>query len=384
MALSNEFLEELLYEDESLSLDVKEKQYPFEKATKEQKSELLKDILAFVNAWRRSDAFILIGVKEVRGGRSIVVGVSEHLDDAKLQQFVNSKTNRAPQFSYHEGTLDRKDVGILLIPLQDRPVYLRNDYGRLTKQTVYVRRGSSTAKASPDEVSRMASSTQPTLVHTPTLDLQFYDRRTDQMLGNRVELHTVNIELPQQHEIPKYAISLGGGYILPPLPDMSVDGDYYRKYARYLQVTGQTGRVELAVANRSSVTAVDACVEVTVVGETPDCTILDAAEIPSKPSKGWRMNLAYAVLNPDIQVERLSGKWLITSSLGKIQPKTKAYTCTGVFLGARVEEEIELRARIFADNLPTPLTFVLTVHIIPERRRITLEKLLSLANSNTD
>jgi hypothetical protein len=45
-------LESLLHEDESTSLDFKRDQYPFDAATDEQKSELLKDILAFANAWR--------------------------------------------------------------------------------------------------------------------------------------------------------------------------------------------------------------------------------------------------------------------------------------------------------------------------------------------
>jgi predicted HTH transcriptional regulator len=45
------------------------------KLADDEKSELLKDILGFANAWRRATAYILIGVKEVRGGRSNVVGI---------------------------------------------------------------------------------------------------------------------------------------------------------------------------------------------------------------------------------------------------------------------------------------------------------------------
>jgi predicted HTH transcriptional regulator len=59
-------MEELLNEDESSTLDFKRDQYPFDGATDEQKGELLKDILAFANAWRRTDAYILVGVKDLR------------------------------------------------------------------------------------------------------------------------------------------------------------------------------------------------------------------------------------------------------------------------------------------------------------------------------
>ncbi|MGH7393589.1 MAG: AlbA family DNA-binding domain-containing protein [Candidatus Rokuibacteriota bacterium] len=94
--MNDELFERLLYEEEGPTLDFKREQYRFASASDEEKAELLKDILGFANAWRRSEAYILIGVGEVRGGRSMALGISaaDHLDDHSLQQFVNSKTNR--------------------------------------------------------------------------------------------------------------------------------------------------------------------------------------------------------------------------------------------------------------------------------------------------
>jgi hypothetical protein len=150
--------ERLLNEEEGTALDFKRDQYPFSKATEEEKSELLKDILAFTNAWRRVDAYILVGVEDVRGGRSNVVGVTDHLDDHSLQQFVTHLTNRPPHFSYEAFTFEGKQVGIIKIDdRQARPFYLRADYGKLKKKVVYVRRGSSTCEADLDEVARMGT-----------------------------------------------------------------------------------------------------------------------------------------------------------------------------------------------------------------------------------
>ena len=67
--MTHELLEQLLFSSESDSLDFKSEQYRFEGAANEEKAELLKDILAFANSWCRSDAYILIGVKEHPGGR---------------------------------------------------------------------------------------------------------------------------------------------------------------------------------------------------------------------------------------------------------------------------------------------------------------------------
>lgn len=145
----------LLNEDESTSLDFKRDQYPFDDATDDAKCELLKDILAFANAWRRIDAYILVGVNEVRGGRSQPGGVQRHLDDAKLQEFVNFKTNRPINFSYQVVAVEHTELGVIHVPIQDRPTYLRKNYGKLKANTVYIRRGSSTAIATPDEIVKM-------------------------------------------------------------------------------------------------------------------------------------------------------------------------------------------------------------------------------------
>ena len=48
--------ERLLYEEESPTLDFKRDQYRLAKASGEDKSELLKDILGMANASRRSEA----------------------------------------------------------------------------------------------------------------------------------------------------------------------------------------------------------------------------------------------------------------------------------------------------------------------------------------
>ena len=153
-------LEALLWEDESAVLDFKREQYRFEGASDEEKSELLKDVLAFSNAHRRTDAYILIGVEELRGSRSRPVGVATHLDDANLQQFVNSKVQKPILFSYRVSIIDGKELGVICIPLQTPPYFLRRDFGRLKQNVVYIRHGSSTAIADPDEVVRLAKPSQ--------------------------------------------------------------------------------------------------------------------------------------------------------------------------------------------------------------------------------
>lgn len=151
-------IELLLHEGESSTLDFKEEQYSFENVADAKKCELLKDILAFANAFRERDAYILTGVKEMKGERSIPVGISLTLDDASIQQFINSKTNKPIDFSYCVFTVDGMKIGVFRIPVQRRPFFLDKDYGYLKKDTVYIRRGTTTDVARPNEIALMGNS----------------------------------------------------------------------------------------------------------------------------------------------------------------------------------------------------------------------------------
>ena len=94
--------------------------------------------MAFANSWRRTTAYILIGVEEVKGGRSNVVGVVKHVDDASLHQFVNGKTQRPVEFSYQVISIEGTTIGAIEIPLQERPTYLKKRFGILREHEVKV------------------------------------------------------------------------------------------------------------------------------------------------------------------------------------------------------------------------------------------------------
>jgi predicted HTH transcriptional regulator len=129
--MNKDLFEHLLNESESTSLDFKSEQYEFYSTDDKAKSELLKDILAFANSFRRTDAYILIGVKEVKGGQSIATGIEKHLEDSDIQQFVNSKTQKPLSFLYIPYLYESKQVGIIYIPSQQRPYFLKQDFGNL-------------------------------------------------------------------------------------------------------------------------------------------------------------------------------------------------------------------------------------------------------------
>lgn len=60
------------------------------------------------------------------------------------------------ELAYEVQRIDGVEIGVLRIPVQDRPLFLKKDFGRLKKDAVYQRHGSSTNTVDPDEIARMA------------------------------------------------------------------------------------------------------------------------------------------------------------------------------------------------------------------------------------
>jgi len=319
-----DLLERLLYEEESETLDFKVQQYPFDGATDDQKSELLKDILAFANAWRRTDAYILIGVEEVRAGRSIVRGVSSQLLNQNLQQFIASKTNRPVLFSYTPVVFEGLPIGVITIPLQDRPVYLLNRYGKLEPQIVYIRRGDTTAHASPDEIARMgrAFDSQSAL---PILELDIYDPNDRIRLGQSVELSVRAFEVPAKESIPDY------GQVAHPIFSTAFDllsnPDFYRELAAYLRNAACLVPLGLAVAN-SSATVARGVLLTMEFDASSGILVLGDSEKPPMPSK----QRGFAAVRPsttardrEIEVGHHGGVIEVRMEFEAIQPGITAW-----------------------------------------------------------
>jgi hypothetical protein len=377
--ISQQLLEQLLFEEEGTTLDFKRDQYPFDHANEIQKSELLKDIIAFANSWRRSDAYILIGVEEVKGSKSIVKGVLHHLDDAHIQQFINTKTQKPIHFSYHATTFEGKDIGVIHIPIQERPIYLKANYGSLKKDAVYIRRGSSTDIASPDEIAKMGRADIESIAVTPILEVELFDNEGFRSLGSKIERETINLTIPKEDEIPdygtmKFPVGLG---IYQDIAGFGKNRNFYREMASYLRVIGETVKLDFKVTNAGTISATDIRVEAIIQDPNSILILYGPSEIPKPPSTSSSLfNSAAINLNDDIQIRRSDQQWVITGHIKKVQPKAYELTHSGFRIGAKQEIRIGIEARIYADNLPEPKNANLNISIKPDQDTISVESLI--------
>lgn len=399
--------EQLLFEEETTSLDFKTAQYEFVKATDEQKSELLKDILGFANAWRRSDAFILIGVQDVRGDRSIVVGIPavDHLDDHSLQQFVNNLTNRPIPFHYEAFGYEGKQIGIIRIEQNARkPFFLKKDYGKLKKGEVYIRRGSSTdptKPAGPDDIAQMGSGDVWNST-TASLLVEFADAKREESRGSRIAWAAENCRMPKSASLPRLkdrpsSIDLpgGGSFHIPAPPSLGlhdrINPAYYVELASYIRFKLLFNEVRLVVTNTGDVPATDVRIELAIQMGTGK-TIVDHSDAPEEPKRREDFLDSSAMRNMKIRpalrhagyidIESNEHQVKLELDCGNLQPGRKVWS-DPFFLGIGESGECELRGMIYAANLAKPQEFSLVVDATIEQTTMSVEELKSRATANS-
>lgn len=361
----------LLWQSESETLDFKRDQYLFDSATDDERSELLKDILAFANAWRTSTAHILIGVEEVKGGRGAIVG-APHLLNRTLQTFVQTKVNRPIKFSYEPVEFETKPIGIITIPVQDRPFFLSKPFGKLNAQTVYIRRGDTTSTANPDEVAQMGAKLAGG--HTqPVLDFTFADLKKRSKLDCNSTFATVCLEVPENAQIPAYGQNYG---LMAKIGHENED--FYSDLAAYLRDSVHLQPLGVSVANVSTVTAQQVVVRLEFA--EGDIEVMSAGSRPAEAVKDRMLKMMRpdALLRSGVSVTQHEGGTEVKIELGDIQPGTSAWANQPFYVGSRKSHSVSVKISISGHNLAKPIELAFSLTFDVEPRIISLDQLLEI------
>ncbi len=387
--MNKELFERLLYEGENPTLDFKKEQYRFPKATEEEKSEVLKDILGFANAWRRSEAYIIIGVEDVQGDRGNVVGIpaTDHLHDHSLQQFVNNLTNQPVRFHYEAFGFEGKQVGVIRIEEQTRPIYLKKNYGKLVSEKVYVRRGSSTDPNKPASIEEIAQMRVGSLEPAAELIVELAHAKRDDTLGP-ISWDAEFCEMPATETIPdlsrprqQHALSIDLSVIDPM---NRPNEDFFRDLANFEFVRRLFRPIRLVVQNVGQVAANNVRAELTVPTNI-GVMVIDASEIPDPPARRaeFLSNSALKAIKPafrrrgGVDIDKNDERFRVEIDCGDLQPGRRVWSDV-FYIGTAASGDLSLCGLVFADNLPRPKDFAVTLSISVTETSMTVEELCSL------
>jgi len=375
--MTEDLINTLLHQSEGETLDFKREQYHFYGADNADKAELLKDILAFANAWKNTDAYILIGVDEVRGSKANVVGVSQHLKDNDIQQFVNGKTNRQVRFLC--GTLQVAGSLVDYIQIfqsQERPVFLLKNFGGLSANSVFIRHGSSTEEANPQEICDMGVQAASGGLDVPSLDVTFADPKSRKSFGQEVSVMSVRLVDPRPRPMTAADRDILRG-VMPSLEftksiraiqprSLLVEGPSDADVRKYHEKTSLLTSIGLCVQNLGVITANDIQLEITIP-QIPGVVVVDDSHYPVQPrgpyETGVLQRIQSATRRPELSVCLHDTCWVASMHISKLQPKATYWTGACLHIGASQPAIIEMNTKCFADNLPEPLGIPMRVNV---------------------
>lgn len=355
----DELLNKLRYKCEGADIDFKSAQYLFNKGSEDTKGEILKDILAIANAWRDGFGYILLGFKDQRPHPAEVVGISESIDDAQLQQFVNSKVKPKLTFSYEEHVYQGKTVALITIPKQKRTFHLTHAYGKLKSNVVYVRRGSSTDEAEPQEIHEMMKA----------------DSGQGDMRLSLSILTEDNQSLPETIELRYLSFSENFPDYVTPEPQSNLSSlamlntqlvqdnhDYWRECAKYISVNERKIQMRFVLLNLSAVQLSNAKLEVIVEPlDGQRYKMLSETDLPKRP-KSRRSPLhdlpSFSTItsqrNCQPIIEHHGSSSFCSIRFGSLLPGEEGRSSETLAIVVRDPGKLRLHFRILASELPTP------------------------------
>ena len=277
MPITLGYIKQLCLKVESDHLDYKQEQYPFVEVSAPEKAELLKDVLAMANTSRNEAAYILIGVAQKTGEKGQIVGIPKgsFIDDAKLQQFINEKTNRVVEFSSYSVEINSANIiQVIEIPVQrERPYFPKKGLGKIKENDVFIRVGSYTRLATPDEIALMGKED---LLRQNQREIEI-SLIVRQNISGDIDFHAVDISSPDYdnpdptQKNPMVINPLG--IVVYPLERLN-----------WIRDIAKTIRVDIALENKSPLSAEQLKVDAFVIESSNNC-IKEVNHFPYKPSE---------------------------------------------------------------------------------------------------
>ena len=147
-----ELVADLLPEWETTNVEFKRQ---LDLATKANKAEFIRDILALATTKVSGERFLIVGFDDQT--HRFIRSVDPSITQNRLEQILNAYTAPAPQIRYHRVAWDRGEIGVIKV-LRDPakvPYRVNTTLAHISKGDVYVRHGSQVEPPTPAELAAL-------------------------------------------------------------------------------------------------------------------------------------------------------------------------------------------------------------------------------------
>jgi Putative DNA-binding domain len=136
-------------------------------ATKANKAEFIRDILALATTKSSGERFLIVGFDDKT--HQFVQSVDPAITQNQLEQILNTYAVPAPQIRYHRVAWDRGEIGVIKV-LRDPakvPYRVTKTLAHISKRDVYVRHGSQVEPPTPAELAALEAEGKAAASATP-------------------------------------------------------------------------------------------------------------------------------------------------------------------------------------------------------------------------
>lgn len=252
---------------------------------------------------------------------------------------------------------------LLILNINKGPFFLIKDYGKLKNNSVYLRRGSSTVIAKPDEIAEMGHQESKESI-SPNLILEFCRPEEETNIGGELNLTAELISLGNNNSIPDFEgdedyLKTKGCEQLNIMK--SPNHDYYKKLVYYYFFQKIKNEIFFSLQNTSSILATSVMIYIDI--EKMDKVSFDEhhnlPKLIDKYSELYDLsinsNFPNMVPLNNITIKEASTKWRITIDVGNIYPNDTCFITNGIVLLSGVSHKTELKCTIVGDNIPQPI-----------------------------
>jgi hypothetical protein len=193
------------------------------------------------------------------------------------------------------------------------------------------------------------------------LDLQLADLKAKKPLGTATTIVSRYLQAFDEAKIPDYS---SGSYVR-----MDENPNYYRELMRYVIDTASLCPVGFRLFNADDRVLNDVTLRFLVPKEK-GLLLKDPEHYPTRPSKSSldvSGGLRGLLRKHAVVVEDSDDVWHVSVSLGKVQPKAIAWSSEPLYIGAMPGRQVLLQATVYADELSTPVTVPLALHVKVEQ-----------------